>query len=68
MIPCPLCGHDNIEGMDTCDQCGQPLDDLHLPDPKNAVERGLLADTAARIEHSPPISVKGVRSVERLRG
>lgn len=63
MIPCPLCGHDNIEGVDTCDQCGQPLDDLHLPDPKNAVERGLLGDTAAKIEHSPPIVVKGTAQV-----
>ena len=63
MIPCPLCGHENIEGVDTCDQCGQPLDDLHVRDPKNAVERGLLKDTAAEIEASPPIAVRGETSV-----
>ena len=22
---CPDCGHDNIDGVDTCDACGQPL-------------------------------------------
>lgn len=57
MIPCPLCGEDNIEGVDVCEQCGQPLDDLHLPDPKNAVEVGLVNDTAADLERIPPISV-----------
>ena len=63
MIPCPLCGHENIEGVDTCDQCGQPLDDLHVRDPKNAVERGILKDTAAEIEASPPIAVRGETTV-----
>lgn len=59
MIPCPLCGEDNIEGVDVCEQCGQPLDDLHLPSPKNAVEVGLLNDTAGTLETIPPIGVTG---------
>ena len=63
MIPCPLYGEDNIEGVDVCEQCGQPLDDLHLPNPKNAVEVGLLNDTAADLEGIPPISVKAETKV-----
>jgi len=63
MIPCPLCGEDNIEGVDVCEQCGQPLDDLHLPNPKNAVEVGLLNDTAADLEGMLPISVKAETQV-----
>ncbi|MDG2382790.1 MAG: CBS domain-containing protein [Pirellulaceae bacterium] len=59
MIPCPLCGEDNIQGVDVCDQCGQPLSDMHLPDPKNAVEIGLLNDKAGSLETIPPISVVG---------
>jgi len=25
---CPDCGYDNIEGVDGCEQCGQPLVDF----------------------------------------
>jgi len=44
MTSCSLCGHDNIEGADICEQCQQPLDDVHLPVPATAVERSLLED------------------------
>jgi len=27
---CPDCGHDNIEGVDGCEQCGQPLVDFDV--------------------------------------
>ncbi|MCP4190555.1 MAG: CBS domain-containing protein [Planctomycetaceae bacterium] len=64
MIPCPLCGEDNIEGVDVCEQCGQPLSDMHLPDPKNAVEIGLLNDKAGSLETIPPITVVGSTSVQ----
>lgn len=57
MITCPLCDFENIEGVDVCDQCGQPLDDAHLPSPKNAVERGLLIDTVDTLYPRQPITV-----------
>jgi CBS domain-containing protein len=28
---CPDCGHDNIEGMDRCENCMKPLRDLDVP-------------------------------------
>lgn len=66
MIPCPLCGEDNIEGVDVCEQCGQPLNHLHLPDPKNPLELGLLNDTAGSFETIPPISVDGNLTVAEV--
>lgn len=28
-MACPACGHDNILGVDACEQCGQSLTDAH---------------------------------------
>ncbi len=55
MISCPLCDFANIEGVDICEQCGQPLDETHLPDPKTAVERGLITDPISSLSPQPPI-------------
>ncbi len=56
-MECPFCGHDNIEGVDTCAQCEQPLTDMYLHDPATAVERGLLKDRIAALDPKPPIVV-----------
>src|SRR5688572_24138883 len=42
MLLCPYCDHEVIEGNDECDECGQPLTDLHLPLPATEVELSLL--------------------------
>jgi CBS domain-containing protein len=57
MISCPLCDFANIEGVDVCEQCGQPLDETHLPDPKTAVERGLITDPVSSLSPCTPIVV-----------
>jgi CBS domain-containing protein len=64
MIICPLCDFENIEGVDYCDQCGQPLDDAHLPLPRNAVERGLLVDTVDALSPKTPIVVSAATPVQ----
>ena len=57
MSVCPLCDFENIEGTDVCEECGQPLDDLHLPDPATAVERSLLKDRVGVLNPKAPIVV-----------
>ena len=57
MTVCPYCDHENIEGTDVCDQCEQPLGDLHLPDPANVVELCLLKDRVDVLSSRPPIVV-----------
>ena len=37
---CPDCGHDNIEGMDRCENCMKPLRDLDVP--RGDATRGLV--------------------------
>lgn len=57
MIICPLCDYENMDGADSCEQCGQPFAEAHLQSPKTAIERGLLVDRVARLQPKPPITV-----------
>ena len=57
MSTCPYCDYANIEGADVCEQCGQPLDDLHLPDPPALVERSLLADRVSVFDPKQVVTV-----------
>lgn len=57
MITCPFCSNGNIEGVDVCDQCGQPLNDLHLSDPKNNIEQALLTDRVDVLAPRSPVVV-----------
>ena len=57
MIPCPSCGHENLEGADHCDQCQNSLTDLSIPQPRTAVEQGLVKDTIELLEPHKPLTV-----------
>lgn len=57
MTVCPFCDHENIEGVDVCEECGQPLSDDYLQDPESEVERGLLNDRLDALDPNSPITV-----------
>lgn len=68
-LPCPFCDHEVIEGADSCDACGQPLTESHLPVPATHVERSLLTDRVWLFQSRPPLVVSPtmpVREVLRL--
>ena len=58
MIVCPYCSGENIEGVDLCDECGQPLSESHLAPPSNEVEQGLLQDRVSVLDPKTPLTVK----------
>ncbi|MBI4866635.1 MAG: CBS domain-containing protein [Candidatus Wallbacteria bacterium] len=49
---CGSCGHDNLQGEDVCQECGQDLGGFDLPAPTNEVEHSLMQDPVSRL--SPP--------------
>ena len=57
LLPCPYCDQEVIEGSDTCDTCGQPLSESHLPVPATAVERALLTDRVKLFQGRRPLTV-----------
>ena len=56
-MTCPYCGAENLEGVDECGECGQPLTDSHLSDPATLVEQRLLTDRVGLLEPKAPIAV-----------
>jgi CBS domain-containing protein len=57
MIICPDCGHENIAGADTCEECEQPLSPLSKPTPASDIERGLLEDSIEVLSPRRPLTV-----------
>jgi len=63
MIACPLCGAENTEGSDLCDQCQHSLTDMSRPNPRTPVERGLLKDRIESLSPKKPLTVAPETSV-----
>jgi len=46
---CPDCHTDNVDGVDTCVNCGQDLSNLDLPSPDSEFEEHLMSDQLAAV-------------------
>lgn len=53
---CPSCGHDNIPGVDLCDECGSDLAGLDLPEAGSGVGGRLLTDAIADLPLAPRVT------------
>lgn len=58
---CPDCGHDNIDGVDTCETCQQPLVQFDVP--KTELERLICDETIDSLVPKVPISVEPTSTV-----
>jgi len=56
-MKCPFCGHKNIQGVDTCDSCGEDLTAFDGVKPKDSVERGLVKDPILSVAKCKTLSV-----------
>jgi CBS domain-containing protein len=54
---CPSCGQANIDGVDICEHCEQPLLFEPVASPTSSVEQALLHDTVIGIATAPPVIV-----------
>jgi len=58
MMLCPYCGTQNIEGVEDCADCHQPLGDTHLAPPRSELERAVLRDRIEALAPKQPIAVR----------
>jgi CBS domain-containing protein len=58
---CPDCGYDNIEGVDGCEQCGQPL--VEFDASTCELEESISRHSIAVLAPKPPICVPGSTTV-----
>jgi CBS domain-containing protein len=59
---CPYCGHDNIDGIDACEECGQPL--TTLQEPESDLERAITQHPVRVLVPKRPITVSAVTTVQ----
>lgn len=57
MTICPLCSHENIEGVDACERCGQPLGFLSKRPPSSSLERRIVKDRIRSLQPRDPLVV-----------
>jgi CBS domain-containing protein len=56
---CPSCGHDNLEGMDRCENCMRPLRDQDVPraDATAGLVRSVMEDNLSHLEPEETLTV-----------
>jgi CBS domain-containing protein len=54
---CPVCGHENLQGEDNCENCGADLRTVDIPQPSTGFEARLVAEQLKRLDASTPISL-----------
>src|SRR5215210_1021195 len=56
---CPSCGHDNLEGMDRCENCMKSLRDLDVPraDATRGLVRSVMEDDLRKLEREEALTV-----------
>jgi CBS domain-containing protein len=65
---CPDCGHDNIEGMDRCENCMKPLRDLDVPrsEATAGLVRSVMEDDLKQLLEDATLSVSSSMPVEEV--
>jgi CBS domain-containing protein len=56
---CPSCGHENIDGIDRCENCLAPFRQLDVPsiDAAESFAQSVMEDNLGRLEYEPPVCV-----------
>jgi CBS domain-containing protein len=60
---CPYCGHDNIQGVDYCDECQHDLSAFDVPTPTGGLQMHLMEDTVGKIPFDRLVIVNPADSV-----
>lgn len=54
---CPVCGYDNLQGVDECENCGADLRTSDIPQPGDLLEARLASDQLEDVRRREPIFV-----------
>ena len=62
-ILCPHCGHTNLSGADTCEECSQDLTHESLPQPTEGLQKKLLGESIKRMKIDQPLGISPTATV-----
>jgi CBS domain-containing protein len=54
---CPVCGFDNLQGSDECENCGSDLRTSDIPSPSNEFEAELVRVPLASVAHQSALTI-----------
>ena len=54
-IICPACKHENLAGVDTCEQCHQDLRHESLPRPTEGLQKRIMSESMNQLNPATPI-------------
>jgi CBS domain-containing protein len=60
---CPVCGYENIQGQDECENCGSDLRTADIPQPGSSFDGRLVEQPLATLRPPEPIRVTSETSV-----
>lgn len=63
---CPYCGHNNLDGLDNCDQCQQNLAAYDVPVPTGGLQKHLMEDTIGSIPFDRLVVVSPADSLDQV--
>ena len=56
-MKCPDCGHDNIDGIDACENCEQDFRSIDIPRPKAGLQRCIMLTPLKELDPAPALTV-----------
>jgi CBS domain-containing protein len=56
-VICPVCGFNNLQGVDECENCGADLRTADIPEPSSAFEASLVDVPLAAVKHHTPLTI-----------
>ena len=54
---CPVCGFNNLQGEDVCENCGADLRASDIPEPSSAFEASLVDVPLTAVRHHTPLTI-----------
>ncbi len=63
---CPYCGHNNLDGLDTCEECIHDLSVFDVPTPTGGLQTRLMEDTISHIPYDRLVLVNPSDSVAQV--
>jgi CBS domain-containing protein len=56
-VICPVCGHENLQGEDSCENCGSDLRTADIPQASTGFETRLVAARLGRLDAAAPLAM-----------
>jgi len=65
-MTCPDCGHENIDGVDACDHCGQDLRSIDIPTPGSGLQRCIMETPLRELQPAAALTVSPRDSISTV--